>query len=166
MVEFVAVVQGALGLVFDFTFKLTGAGNVIDRLKDLPDKMQNAIGRRSARRAMAIVRDAARVNVRKFDDPETPDRIWKNVYMQQSRRGSKRIGGVMMKVGILGGAKEAKNTGNPGGDTWYWRFIELGKEGQAAQPFLRPALENNANAVADKLVTEINLELDKLAPGR
>ncbi len=149
----------------DLIFRLTGADKIIDKLSKLPDKLQEAAGKRSARRAMAIVRKAAQEAAQRMDDPETPENIRRNVYLQQSRRGSKRIGGVLMRVGILGGASEkqaAAAKSNPGGATWYWRFKELGTENEPAEPFLRPALENNVAAVTDKLITELNSELDKL----
>jgi HK97 gp10 family phage protein len=148
------------------TFKLTGADKIIDRLSKFPSKLQDAAGKRSARRAMAIVREAARQAVKALDDPASPDRIWRNVYLQQSRRQSKRVGGVVMRVGILGGANfraDAPSGTTPGGDTRHWRFIELGSENQAAQPFLQPALQSRAEQVANKLVSELNKEIDKLA---
>ena len=40
--------------------------------------------------------------------------------------------------------------------------ISVGTEKMKAKPFLRPALENNAQAVSDKFVAETNAELDKL----
>ncbi len=133
------------------------------------DKLQEAAGKKSARKAMAIVRKAAQAKANTFDDPETPESIKRNVYLQQSRRGSKAIGGVYMRVGILGGANRknaAAAAGNPGGATWYWRFKELGTENEPADPFLLPALMNNAASVQSTLVTELNNEIDKLAAGK
>lgn len=150
----------------DFQFRLNGADQILRRLKTLPDKLQQKIGRKSARKAMAIVRSAARENAKRLDNPESAERIHKNVYLQQSRRGSKRIGGVMMRVGILGGARtpmgrDPNAEAQPGGDTRHWRFIELGAENTPPQPFLRPALENNALRVTQVLIDGINADLDE-----
>lgn len=169
----------------ELTFKLTGADTLVDRLSKFTSKLQVAAGRKSARRAMNIVRKAAIANVRKHDDPETAARIWRNIYVQQSRRQSQRVGGVVMRVGVLGGARQYANTaanrrsgkagssyktlgdkGNPGGDTWYWRFLELGTERQPARPFLRPALENNVQGVTTTLITELTREIDQIAAGK
>jgi HK97 gp10 family phage protein len=144
-------------------FRIDGAEAIVKKLKALPAKLQDAAGKRSARRAMAIVRSAARAGAQRLDDPTTGESIARNVYLQQSRRQSARVGGVVMRVGIIGGARKGGPGGGPGGDTFYWRFIELGTEKKAARPFLRPALEGNAGAVAQTLIAELNRELDGLA---
>lgn len=169
----------------ELQFELKGVDGLIDRMSKLTPKLQQATGRKSARRAMAIVRDAARERVRSLDDPESPQRIWKNVYIQQSRRQSAAVGGVVMRVGILGGARQYGDTranrrsgragksyatagdkGNPGGDTWYWRFLEFGTRKMDARPFLLPALVGSAQSVLDKLTSELNNDLDTLAAER
>jgi HK97 gp10 family phage protein len=155
----------------DSQFRLIGADQLMDKLKKLTPKLQEAAGKRAARKAMAIVRKAAQVAAKGLDDPESPERIWKNVYLQQSRRGSKAIGGVMMRVGITGGArtpygKDPKADAQPGGDTRHWRFIELGTEHEPAHPFLRPALENNVSSVTSTLISELSTELDRLVVAR
>jgi len=179
--------QGALALMsgFDFGVDIKGADQIINRMHVLPDKLQQRIGRKSARRAMVPVRNAAREAARKFDDPATKTAVFRNVYIQQSSRQSRNVGGVVMRVGILGGAKRYADTrqnrragrvgasyatggdkGNPGGDTFYWRFLEFGTEKMAARPFLRPALERNAQAVTDLLITNVNRDLDDLTSGK
>jgi HK97 gp10 family phage protein len=175
----------------DFQFRLEGADGLLARLKKFPDKLQQAAGRKSARKAMAIVRKAAQVAAKALDDRESSERIWKNVYLQQSRRQSKTVGGVVMRVGIRGGAKQyvfnfrnvkkgridqsganAKSYfvggdhGNPGGDTWYWRHVELGTEKMPARPFLRQSFENNVSAVTSTLITELNREIDQISQER
>ena len=148
----------------DLTFKITGADQLINKMSKFADKLQEAASRRAARKAMAIVRRAAQAAAQQFDDPETRESVKRNVYLQSSRRGGKAIGGVLMKVGILGGASlRGSSEGNPGGITWYWRFKELGNENEPARPFLLPALMNNVSAVQSTLVTEMNREIDKLA---
>lgn len=129
----------------DVQFELHGVNEIVAKLSTFSPKLQQAAGRKSARRAMAVVRAAARDAVRQHDDPESFERIWKNVYIQQSRRQSAAVGGVVMRVGVLGGARQYAKTkanvrkgragksyktggdkGNPGGDTWYWRMLEFG----------------------------------------
>jgi HK97 gp10 family phage protein len=66
-----------------------------------------------------------------------------------------------MSVGVRGGSKSANDKLHP----WYWRLKELGTEKQAADPFMRPALEQNIDAVTDKFISEINSEIDKLMQG-
>jgi hypothetical protein len=95
--------------------------------------------------------------------------------------GSKRINGIMMRVGVRGGAKRYKDTkenrgrqrvgrkyatggdkSNPGGDTWYWRFVEFGVPAHAIRekrPMLN-ALNQSAQAATDKIVTVLKHEVD------
>ena len=85
-----------------------------------------------------------------------------------------------MRVGVRGGARSYAATrenvrsgrvgqqyatdgskDNPGGETFYWRFVELGTSRTAAKPFLRPALNNNVDGVQDGFVTDFKDQLDK-----
>ena len=50
---------------------------------------------------------------------------------------------------------------NPGGDTFYFRFLEFGTSKAPATPFLRPALNNNMEAVQSSFVDDFSAQLDK-----
>jgi HK97 gp10 family phage protein len=158
--------QGALALMADIQIK--GGKELFAKMSVFAEKLREAAGRKAARRAMNIVRDSARSRLAVIDDSLTPEDIRKNVFVQQSRRQSRRIGGVVMRVGISGGArrpvgKDPNADAQPGGDTRHWRYVELGTEKVAARPFLVPALEQNAGAVLTKLTEELNKEIDLLA---
>lgn len=169
-----------MSILFDLNVKLTGTEAIIDKLSKLADKMQKKIARKGARKGMAIVRNAAIANAKRFDDGSTPEKIYKNVVVQEAPRTSKRIGGICMRVGVRGGAKQYSNTKdnqrkhrvgksfntggsseNPGGDTWYWRFKEFGTSKLSAKPFLRAAINSHAQGVADAVANSINQDLDK-----
>ena len=139
--------------------EITGLDEVIEKMRLLgkPRKVKNA-ATRSARKAMNIVNKAAKANAKKFDDKDTGNKIWKNIATRPSKT---KVNFVMMKVGVRGGAKEVKGTGNSGGDTWYWRFQEFGTSRHTAQPFMRPAFFNNKDAVEAEFKRSFNEELDK-----
>ena len=158
--------------------QIEGLDDVTAKMRELsnPRKQKNA-ATRSARKAMAVVRKAAIANAKALDDSKSPERIWKNIQVKASKT---KQGFVLMKVGVRGGAMSYANTtanrrqnrvgqtyatagssGNPGGDTWYWRFTEVGRSGQPARPFLRPALNNNIDSVQDGFVTDYKDQLDK-----
>lgn len=150
--------------------KITGLRELNARMAGLSDKLREAAGRRAARAAMAIVREDARRRLAAIDSTLSPEDIRKNVFIQQSRSQSREAGGVVMRVGILGGARapmgpDPQAEAQPGGDTRHWRYIELGTESTPARPFLRPALEQNQQAVFDALAAGLNSELDRLAKG-
>ena len=139
-------------------FKLTGAEALQRKLHNFAPKFQRKGLRTAARKAMQPVRRAARANARAVDDPDTANHIWKLITL---RAGRMREPGVIMRVGVIGGAVSSESKQPP----WYWRLVELGTETMRAQPFMRPALDNNYAAVADTFVREANAELDKLAAG-
>jgi HK97 gp10 family phage protein len=140
------------------TFTLTGAEAVQRRLRTFAPKLQRKALRAAARSAMKIVQQAARANAKRIDDPDTGNQIWREIKIQA---GKMREPGVIMRVGVAGGAVSAKSKTPP----WYWRLIELGTEHTRAQPFLRPALENNVQSVASKFISELNVQIDKLPAG-
>lgn len=162
---------------------ITGLDEVEANFKKIgnPRKQKNT-ATRAARKAMNIVRKAAADNAKAIDDPESPNRIWKNIATRAGR--TRGTGMVLMRVGVRGGAQQYAKTKanvrkgragktyatagskkNPGGDTWYWRQQELGNSKMPAQPFLRIALWNNTERVNDEFATffgdEITKELDK-----
>lgn len=75
-----------------------------------------------------------------------------------------------VSVGILGGDGSRSSARYTRGDkkkllVTYWRYVELGTSRTRAQPFLRPALGNNAEEVLVKFVEQINSQLEKRNPG-
>ena len=149
----------------DVDFKIEGLDPVIRKLRALPEKFGKRGMRRALRKGANIVRNAARNNAKQIDDPESRERIWKNISVQGGgSRREKQAGGPMMRVGVRGGARPLKRgteTGLPGGDTTHWRFIEFGTTTNAAQPFMRPALANNVEAATNAVVAAAKIELDK-----
>lgn len=166
---------------YDIAVRFPNTKPIINRLSTLPEKLQKKAARQAARKAMGIVRKAAVQNAKQIDDPATAEMIWKNITVQEASRSSKRVGGIVMRVGVRGGAKQYSNTkenvrkrrvgksyktlgdkSNPGGDTWYWRFLEFGTSNTRAQSFLRPALAENTQAVTDSVADSISKAIDKL----
>src|SRR5690606_13073092 len=152
-------------------FNIEGLDEVQEKLKRLgnPRLMKNA-ARRSMRRAMAIVRDAARNNAKGIDDPQTAEKIWKNIAIAAGK--TRNPNEVIMRVGVDGGAssnshsksivmKERRKKGEPkqvllentvalpGGATRHWRWLEFGSVHNPPTPFMRPALQNNIQAVTN-----------------
>ena|SRR5690606_3878418 len=142
--------------------KIDGLDQVQEKLKRLasPRLMKNA-ARRSMRKAMSIVRDAARANAKGLDDPETAEKIWKNIAIAAGK--TRNPNEVIMRVGVRGGASFSNpNPPNTsGGDTRHWRWVELGASHFPPTPFLRPALQNNIQAVTNSFAENFNKEIDK-----
>lgn len=143
-------------------FKIEGLDQLEAKLKNLknPKRIKN-IARKAARQAMNIVRDSARNNAKLIDDPQTSEKIWKNVTTQGGK--SKNANEIVMRVGVRGGASFSNK--NPpqlsGGDTRHWRWIEFGSSHNPAVPFMRPALSTNIQPITKKFTDVFNAELDK-----
>lgn len=146
------------------TARLQGLRPVTDKMLGLAPKLRRKGLRKAARQAMNIVRDDAKARARAMDDPETAEKIWRNIVTQESGRQGQREGGVVMKVGVRGGAGSNQHSkdasGNPGGDTRHWRYLEFGTQHNPPAPFMRPALSTNVNAVTDRFVQVLGQEID------
>lgn len=143
-------------------FNIEGLDEVQEKLKRLanPRLMKNA-ARRSMRKAMSIVRDSARANAKTLDDPETAEKIWKNIAIAAGK--TRNPNEVVMRVGVRGGASFS-NPNPPktsGGDTRHFRWVEFGSANNPPTPFLRPALQNNIQAVTNSFAENFNKEIDK-----
>lgn len=145
--------------------ELTGLDQIQAKLKALGEEAQYKGARTGMRKAANLVRDAVRTAAKSFDDPETAEDIGKNIAVRFSRKAYKRDGSIHFRVGVLGGAKApakavgefaGKGKANPGGDTFYWRFLEFGTENIPAQPFMRPALQNNQSQATQTFITEFD----------
>lgn len=150
----------------DLTFKLTGIDQLVAKLDKLALNVQKKGAKRAARKAMQIVRETARQGALSLDNEKTTEQIARNVAIYDSPRGGKREGGVVMRVGIRGGAlsmsrKVEKNLDNPGGDTRYWRYLEHGAVTVDRHEFLLPALMNNVQPVTARLIEQLWLEVNK-----
>ncbi|MCL6245216.1 HK97 gp10 family phage protein [Acinetobacter sp. ANC 7200] len=124
-------------------------------------KIAKRIARKAARQAMNIVRDAARANAKVIDDPETAEKIWKNIAVSGGK--SRNANEIVMRVGVRGGASFS-NPNPPnlsGGDTRHWRFKEFPTARSMGVPFMRPAMGNNIQKVTDKFSQVFSAELDK-----
>ena len=140
-----------------------------------PKKVKQ-IARKASRQAMNIVRDAARNAAKAIDDPETAEKIYKEIVVQGGK--SRNSNEVKFRVGVRGGARipyagndDNRRAGRIGksyqveGRVFYWRFIEFGTSHQAATPFMRPALSQNLDKVTTKFVQIFDAEITKALSG-
>ena len=147
-------------------FKIEGLDEVTRKLQVLgSQKVAKRIARKASRQAMNLVRDAARINAKAIDDPETAEKIFKNIVTQGGK--SRNANEVVMRVGVRGGASFSNK--NPpktsGGDTRHWRWIEFGSSNNPAVPFMRPALSTNLDQITTKFVQVFDAEITKALGG-
>lgn len=159
---------------------LTGLESLLGKMEAVSEVTRNKAGRFALRKAANIIRDRARSNASRVDDPLTKEAIHKNIVASFSSKQFRRTGDLAFRVGVMGGARQYANTkanvrkgragrtyktagdkGNPGGDTWYWRFLEFGTEHASAKPVLRPAMNGVDNAVISVFAEEMEKAIDR-----
>ena len=154
----------------DVEFKIEGLDKVLGKLEAASATVRRKAGRTALRKAGNIIVKAARLKVSQHDDPDTQQDIAKNVLIQWNNRRFKATGDLAFRIGVRGGAKNKAgsdsfkvggNRNNPGGDTWYWRFLEFGTKVAIAKPFLRPAMSENIQAVTDTFTTALGAAIDR-----
>lgn len=139
------------------TFQIKGAEAAIAKIKSVAKEVGIKGAKAAGTRAMRIVRDAARSKAKTFDDPASPSNIAKNIVTRVNTKAGKRVGGVVVQVGVAGGARPVK--GNS--DTGHWRLLEFGTSHMPAQPFMRPALSENVQAVTTEFINQLEPQIDK-----
>jgi len=152
-------------------FQLNGLPELLGKLDALDYDMKRKGGRFALRKAAEVIRNQVIQNALSIDDPSTSERISKNVVTRWSGRTFKKTGNLAFRVGILGGAKGAAEavgevTGqgkeNPGGDTFYWRFVEFGTQNSPAHPFVRPAISQVGNKPVDEFISQYSKKIDRV----
>ena len=144
---------------------IQGADEIRRKLAKLPERLGRNAARRALRKGANVIRDAARANAKQIDDPQTREQIWKNIAVASGgARRERALGGVMMRVGVRGGARPTGgDNGAPGGNTTHWRFIEFGTSQARAQPFMRPAMNSAAGKAGQVVIEAMSKEFDKEA---
>jgi len=145
--------------------ELKGVDALLKKLTGLSFDMKYKGGRFALRKAAQVVVRQVKQNAQRIDDPATVADITKNVAERWNARLFKRTGDLGFRVGILGGAGGNKTSeelsGNPGGDTRHWRYKEFGTEKMKAEPFMRPAGEQSAQAATDEFILQYGKSLDR-----
>ena len=178
--------------------KIEGLDALRTRMRDLTTKESDKIFKAATRKSSLVFRDRARLNAQGIDDPKTRESIAKNIVSAFSSRTFRRTGNIMFRVGVLGGAKTYSNTkanvrsgkagktyktdgdkGNPGGDTFYWRFVEFGTKarkprtnskgrklrghpGSRPRRFMTSAMLSEQDKALSVFAAEANMQLDRL----
>jgi HK97 gp10 family phage protein len=159
------------------SFTIHGAEQIKERLRGLEPKLLRREARRAVRAGATVWRDAAAVYAREFDDPKTPNSIARSIAIRESGRGGRAEGGIHFRVGVLGGAKKKfvgpleprglrkrKRRPRDRTETYYWRFLEFGTRKMRAQPFLRPAYNQNIETATEAVAVVLSGGIDRVVP--
>lgn len=153
------------------SIRISGLGSLEGKLEKLVELAGEKRGEASIRyalsRAAGVIARRARANARALDRPETPNKIYLNVRSQRMKYAKQRGADIGYRIGVLGGARDMKKYGeftgdgkqNPGGDTWYWRFLEYGIPSRNIKP--RPLLRDAAEKGSEDAIETFSKELEK-----
>lgn len=165
---------------------IEGLDSLLGKMSAISEVTQSKAGRLALRKAANIIRDRARGNAQRVDDPLTLESIYKNIVAKFDNRKYRLTGDIGFRIGVLGGARanvkardqrksdrrrsrlgqaslesmgeiSGAGKGNPGGATYYWRFLEFGTEHAQAHPILRPAM----NGVDMQIISTFSSEFEK-----
>lgn len=137
---------------------MQGSKDVLRRMKELKETQIVTVMRTAGRKAMQTVLDDAKRNASQIDDSETQLSITDNLAMRTSYKRS--TGDLVIKVGVIGGARYRRGDKEQGLTT-YWRYVEFGTEHSAAQPFLRPAMDDNQQQLFSNFIAEVKAGLNR-----
>lgn len=145
-------------------FSIIGLDSLLNKLTFLKQDIKYKSGRFALRKAATLIAKAAQQNASNLDDPATGRQISENIGVRWNGKFFKATGNLAFRVGVLGGSKLPKG-GNPdtgaGGATPHWHLIEFGTEHSRAQPFMRPAAEQNINAATDEFIRQYEKSIDR-----
>lgn len=145
--------------------KVTGLYDLQRRIATLKNKTATVGVKGAVRDGAQKIVDAAKEAAYRIDNPNTPENIAANITAQFASKYTRATGDVMYRIGVLGGAAGRERFGIaarrlsgkelPGGETWYWRFVEFGTSKMAARPFMRPAMEAGAQDAVDEVAESL-----------
>lgn len=146
-------------------YTMEGLPELLGKLDAVTQDIKYKGGRFALRRAAQVIRDQAKANAAKIDDPRSPEDIEANIVERWNGRLFKRTGRLGFRIGVAGGAGGNKPSsafaGNPGGDTRYWRQLEFGNSNHDAQPLMRDAAEKAGQQAVDTFIKEYGRALDR-----
>lgn len=146
-----------------------GLADLAQGLKDLEEELV-ALGAnegrkvltQASRRAFAPVLEAARAAV-PVDSGLTRDNL---AIVTQKPKSGESVVNVGLQVRKAKGSRQRKDGRRATSPHWRWHFIEGGTSTQAARPFLRPALDANAESVVGSLRGELRRAIDRVLKKR
>ncbi|NHO64621.1 HK97 gp10 family phage protein [Aestuariicella hydrocarbonica] len=146
-------------------FSLIGIDELRGRMEEVKQDVRLKGGRFALRKAANLVRDQAKANALKLNDPRTGRSIADNMAVRFSSRRFKRTGDVMFRVGVAQGAQLPTKGDQPGtgqgGPTPHWRLLEFGTEHMRAQPFMRKALADHINDATNEFINQYDKALTR-----
>jgi HK97 gp10 family phage protein len=131
--------------------KIEGLEGIKQAMKDISNEVNKRIARSATLAGSQIVKEAAIKNA-----PVLTGNLKKNIILKRNTNTNLTS---EFLVTVRQGKRTKKQITQGLGDAFYAKFVEYGTVKMAAQPFIRPAFDNNkeaaANAIIERLKTGI-----------
>lgn len=133
--------------------KIDGLEEILENFKKLEQVAGTKAASRAINKAAVEIRKTARKNIKELNDPNTPESIYKNIAVKRwkSNKNKKYVGA---SVGV--------QKDGPGGDTFYWRFLEFGTKRIAARYTITNSLTESAPAAMTAFTAEATKIISEL----
>lgn len=143
-------------------FSILGLDSLMAKLESVTYEMKRKGGRSALRRAAAVIAENAKARAMLLDDAETGRSIADNIVLRWNGRLFKRTGDLGFRIGVKHGAV-LKDGGelSANSPTPHWRLLEFGTQYMAADPFMRPALEESISDATNVFVSEYEKTIDR-----
>jgi HK97 gp10 family phage protein len=143
-------------------FSILGLDSLMAKLESVTYDMKRKGGRSALRRAAAVIAENAKAGAMRLDDTETGRSIADNIVLRWNGRLFKRTGDLGFRIGVKHGAV-LKDGGelSANSPTPHWRLLEFGTQYMAADPFMRPALEESISDATNVFVSEYEKTIDR-----
>lgn len=139
------------------TLKMEGLEGVKEAIRELGPKLSGRALRAAARKSFAPVLERAR-QLAPVDTGLLRESIVLESRVGKGGTSADAVVVVGLRIrAVRGAAKLGRKTKSA---HWRWHFPELGTAKQAARPFLRPALDENAQQVVDEFTRMARKQLE------
>ena len=145
--------------------KISGLGDMSKALDRLPKEIVGAGARgpvaKTLRKTMKPARDAAERhapygNIAWSDDP---GRLKRNIMLVRDKY-PRRVG--MTELYTIKPRTKSRARRDDPQNAWYWHFVEFGTSQQSAQPYLRPAWDENKGRLIPNFSQEMGKEIERI----
>jgi len=135
--------------------EIKGLQEMLATFKALPAEFRGRPVQTALRRATKIAQEDAIARA-----PQDDGRLKENIKLRRvsEKNRTREDGDEAYEVYVRRSPRKKRDDPS---NAWYWRFVEFGTQHQAAQPFLRPAIENNQGAMRVEYTDTFKRLLDR-----
>lgn len=137
------------------TVKIEGLSELGARMKTLTSDVNNRIARAATAAGAVVIRNAAQQKV-----PVDSGNLKKNIIVKRLPKGESPLTSEHI-VTVRKGKLTSKQKSSGLKDAYYGSFVEYGTAKMPAQPFMRPAYDQNKEKAAEAIKDRIRKRIEK-----